>query len=193
MSPPPVLLLHGIWHRGDQMRSIARALRDHGRDRVRAIDFTPASGAATISELADQVDREARAIGAGDRIDLVGFSMGALVGRFWIKRRGGAELTRRYVSIAGPHHGTRTAHLWPTPGAREMRPGSELMNDLAADEAEWLGVEAAVVWNPLDLMIVPAASARLAGADDRSISVALHGLMPYDRRVVSSVVEFLSR
>lgn len=191
-ASPPVLLLHGIWHRGDQMRAIARALRAHGRERVRAIDFSLAWGGATISELAAQVDHEARTLSSGgERIDIVGFSMGALAGRFWIKRRGGAPLTRRYVSIAGPHHGTWTAYLWPTPGARELRPESDLLHDLTTDENEWHGVEAAALWNPLDLMIVPATSARLAGARDSSIPVVLHGLMPYDRRVVTAVVDFL--
>jgi triacylglycerol lipase len=174
------------------MRVIERALRARGRDVVKALDFAPASGAATISDLASQVDHEARALASNGPIDVVGFSMGALVGRFWIKRRGGADLTRRYVSIAGPHHGTRTAHLWPTAGGRDMRPGSELVADLASDEGDWNG-EAAVVWNPLDLMIVPATSARLEGTTISSIPVALHGLMPYDRRVVAAVIDFLDR
>ena len=44
------------------------------------------------------------------RLDIVGFSMGALASRHYIQRGAGKQRVRRFVSISGPHAGTLTAY-----------------------------------------------------------------------------------
>src|SRR5262249_55564190 len=98
----------------------------------------------------------------------------------------------RFVSISGPHAGTANAYALPLAGVREMRPGSDLLTDLARDADPWGEVEVHCFWTPFDLMVVPAQSAILPGA--RSVQrfpVAIHRWMLTDARVISAVRDVL--
>ena len=127
------------------------------------------------------------------RVDVVGFSMGALVSRFFIQRGGGKRCVRRFVSLSGPHEGTVFGALGWTQGARQMRRGSALLRELAADTEPYGDVEVFAARTPFDLMIVPSASAIIPTAkENRTFNVPLHGMMVNDARVIGWVVQALS-
>ncbi|HJL18639.1 MAG TPA: alpha/beta fold hydrolase [Sandaracinaceae bacterium LLY-WYZ-13_1] len=187
----PTLLVHGIWDDGARFDRLRAALERAGAPRVEALDLWPNDGSAPIERLAAQVQARADAMGV-ERIDLVGFSMGALVGRWWLQRMGGRDRVRRFVSISGPHHGTATAWALSRAGVRQMRPGSPLLADLASDEDPWGEVEVHSIWTPWDLMIVPPRSSRLRGArGEHRIGVPLHRWMIRHPEAVSTVVRVL--
>jgi len=194
-SAPPVLLVHGIWHSGAQMAAVQARLQAAGRQ-AEVIDLVPADGSAPILVLAAQVARAADALAASsgaEKIDLVGFSMGALVARAYVQRLGGRTRVRRFVSLSGPHAGTVTARLSSTPGAVDMRPDSALLRDLAADPDPWGPVEVHAFYTPFDLMVFPAETARLPGArSTRTFPVLLHRWMVTDERVLAAVAEALT-
>lgn len=194
-SLPPALLVHGIHDTARTFRKVREALTSAGQRSVRAVDLTPNNGDAPICELARQVDDAAAALlkeTGSSRIDLVGFSMGSLVSRYWIQRLGGRERARRFISISGPHAGTWLAHLSGRAGIRDMRPGSALLCDLEADEDPWGQVEAHVLYTPLDLMILPARSSVLRkAASEQTIPVVFHPLMLSDRRVIERITSLL--
>jgi triacylglycerol esterase/lipase EstA (alpha/beta hydrolase family) len=190
----PVLLVHGI---DDDHRTLAN-LREHllaaGFADVEAVDLRPNDGSGGLPPLAHQVRDAAdrlRARTGATRVDVVAFSMGALVTRYWLMRLDGKPAVRRFVSISGPHHGTLTAYLGRNEGVQQMRPGSPLLADLARDEGDWAPVEVVSFWTPLDLMIFPPSSSVLAGATQRTFPVPAHPLMLHDRRVLEAVVEAL--
>jgi len=192
--PPPVLLVHGIYNDHLTMAPVRDFLLSRGLTDVEAIDLVPNDGSAGIPALAEQVRNAALALRArtgADRVDVVAFSMGSLVTRYWLMRGDGQAVVRRFVSIAGPHHGTLVAFLGFNEGARQMRPDSPLLADLARDEGAWGPVEVVSFWTPLDLMIVPAQSSRLKGAPDRAFTVLAHPLMLYDARVLEAVADAL--
>ncbi len=195
METTPVLLVHGIWDTAAVMMPLKKGLERRGIERVHAIDLVPRGGRASIAELGAIVAREADALAEREgsaRIDVVGFSMGALVSRWYVQRGGGRERVRRFVSISGPHHGTRSAHLLPFAAVRDMRPGSDLLRDLAADADPFGDVDVHCVYTPFDLLILPAKSSVLPGArSTRAIKVVLHGLMILDRRVHDHVADIL--
>lgn len=191
----PVLLVHGIDDDARSLAPLAEGLARAGFQDVQIVELKPNNGAAPISVLAGQVAEAAgslRARTGSARVDVVAFSMGALVSRYYLQRLEGRSHVRRFVSISGPHAGTLTGWLRANPGARDMRPGSELLRGLAADEAAFGDVQVFSLWTPLDLMIVPARSSRLAGARERTIPVVLHPLMLRDGRVLRSVEEALT-
>src|SRR6187397_651848 len=108
----PVLLVHGIWDDGARFDRLRTALEEAHIGPIAALDFAPNDGSGRIEDLAVQVESAVAGLlenSAVPRIDLVGFSMGALVARYWLQRLGGKERTRRFVSISGPHGGTLTA------------------------------------------------------------------------------------
>jgi len=162
-----------------------------------AIDLLPNDGRAIVPVLAAQVahavDEAIASIDGDDpRVDVVGFSMGALVTRYYLQRGGGKSRVRRFVSISGPHAGTINALALPFAGVRQMRPGSELLRDLASDPDPWGPVEVHTVWTPYDLMILPARSSKLPGArSERVIPVKMHRWMITDPRVLDHVASLL--
>lgn len=193
----PVLLVHGIWDSATRIRSLWAGLRLRGVRLAHAIDLVPNDGRAPIATLGEIVAREAHALrerARTERIDIVGFSMGALVTRWFLQRGGGKDVVARFVSISGPHHGTLTAYALPFAGVRDMRPNSALLRDLASDEDPFGDVEVHCLYTPYDATIVPAASSVLPKATSvRAFPVPLHRWMIGDGRVLDHVCALLNR
>ena len=167
-------------------------LEEKGRE-PHALDLIPGNGEAALDDLARQVAAYIESNFTADRsIDLVGFSMGGLVARFYLQRLGGASRTRRLITIGSPHNGTWTAYVRSSPGVRQMRPGSAFLQDLNGDIAALDPVRVTSIWTPFDLMILPAASSRFNGARNIRINVGAHPLMVRDRRVLELVHQLLA-
>lgn len=199
----PTLLVHGIWDTGAKLDRLRRGLGDRGIAPVSCLDLVPNDGSAPISLLAESVEKAARALATehGERIDLVGFSMGALVSRYFVQRLSGKSLVRRFVSVSGPHAGTTLARVVPDRlhrtemlGVRDMRPKSELLTDLEEDADPFGPVEVHVLYTPFDLMILPAKSSRLRGAaSETEVPVPLHRLMISHPRAIGAIADRLLR
>lgn len=191
---PPVLLVHGIWDSRERLRPLQDGLIARGLGPILAPSLIPNDGRARIEELARQVATHVdEVLPDGGPIDVVGFSMGALVARTWIQLGGGRARVRRFVSISGPHHGTRTAFALPLTGVRQMRPGSDLLRALADDPAPWGDVEVHCLYTPFDVMVTPARTSVLPGArSSRAIPVLLHRWMITDARALDAIAEILS-
>ena len=189
----PVVLVHGIDDTGRVFGAMGRALREAGWD-VRVVDYTPSNGAVGIDCLPEQMREYVEThFGAGEQFDLVGFSLGGLVSRYYVQKLGGWERVRRLVTISSPHNGTLTAFFRRNAAARQMRPGSAFLAALN-DDLEWTRrVEWTSIWTPFDLMILPAHSSRVRQAENRRIRVLMHPLMLTDRRVIRLVQEILGR
>ena len=191
----PVVLVHGIWDSGKIFEKLGTALTRAGKS-IDSIDLVPPDGSRSIASMAEDVAAavtRAQEGAGGARVDLVGFSMGALVSRFFIQRGGGKLRVRRFVSLSGPHEGTVIGALGLTPGARQMRRGSALLRDLAADADPYGDVEVFAARTPFDLMILPSTSSIIPAAkENRTFNVPLHKLMVSDARVTRWVVGVLS-
>jgi len=187
----PVLLVHGIWDTVARLEPLRAGLAARGVGGLCPVALRPNTGSAPLRTLAESLAQEAAALSAATgyaRVDVVGFSMGALVTRLWIQRLGGRDLVRRFVSVSGPHHGTRTAWGLPLAGVREMRPGSVLLRDLAADPDPFGAVEVHCLYTPWDLMVQPAESAILPGSRSVcAIPVWLHRAMITDPRSLDAI------
>lgn len=192
MGSKPVLLVHGL---GDTVAVFnhMQAYLEHAGFSVHAFDLVPNNGRAPLPELAQQLDGQIRGTFDGsDPIDLIGFSMGGLVSRYYLQRLGGKKRVRRLVTIGTPHNGTWSAYVWDSPGLRNMRPGSAFPRDLNRDIQTLEGVLLASIWTPFDLMIVPATSSRVPVGRSISVGTLLHPLLVRDRRVMRVVLDILS-
>ncbi len=132
---PPVLLVHGIDDTERAFAAWVHGFRNAALE-VHLLNLVPNDGKVGLDELANQF---AAFIGSrfsgNQRFDIVAFSMGGLVSRYYLQRLGGVERVEKFISISAPHHGTWTAFLRANAGARQMRPGSEFLKDLANDAA----------------------------------------------------------
>jgi triacylglycerol esterase/lipase EstA (alpha/beta hydrolase family) len=189
----PVLLVHGIWDTGTKLAPIARGLEAAGVPRTACITLSKNDGSVHLMDLAREVAAAAAAL--GPKIDLVGFSMGALISRAYVQRLGGRDHVRRFVSIAGPQNGTLWARFAGAGarGVRDMAPDSALLRDLETDADPWGDVEVHTLWTPYDGMIVPPRSSVMRGTrSDARLPILVHRWLASDPRAVEHVVRVLT-
>jgi triacylglycerol lipase len=187
----PVVLVHGLWDTARLFEQMGSLLRSKGLQ-VYSLDLIPNNGDASLEHLANQLADFIRdAFPAAQPVDLVGFSMGGLVARYYVQRLNGLDRVRKLITISSPHKGTWTAFLGRNPGARQMRPGSEFLQDLNRDAAILERIQFTTIWTPFDLMIFPARSSELGCGQSMRVNVAIHRLMVRDRRVLELVHRLL--
>jgi triacylglycerol lipase len=189
----PILLVHGLMDTSYKMRKIASHLRGLGWQ-VFDIDLIPNNGAAKLEILAGQVaDLIERTFDPDRSIDLLGFSMGGLVARYYIQRLGGIDRIQRFITISTPHNGTIAAHFSIQPGCIQMRPDHEFMKDLNRDVDRLNSLNFTSLWTPFDLIILPPSSSQLGIGTEQTIPAITHPLMVSDPRTLNAIVDALSQ
>jgi triacylglycerol lipase len=187
----PVLLVHGLNDTGAVFEKMTPYLKKKGW-RVHDLDLIPCNGDAPLDYLAEQVTGYIdKNIPAEQPLDLVGFSMGGIVSRYYLQRLGGIKRVQRFVSIASPHRGTLTAYGSLRPGCVQMRPDSKFLQDLNRDIAMLEKLNFTSIWTPFDLMILPAHSSQLPVGKDVQVWAATHPWMLTDKQSLKAVVKAL--
>lgn len=193
VAPPPVLLIHGIDDTAEIFDPLKGYLSDRGWANIHALNLHPSNGDAGLDVLARQVqDYVDRYLADAATFDIVGFSMGGIIGRYYLQRLGGLARVRQFVTLSSPHNGTWTGYLRPNAGASQMRPNSDFLRDLNSTVDELNQVKFTSVWTPYDLMIVPANSSRLPVGDMVQLPVLTHPFMVSDERSLAKIVELLN-
>ena len=172
-----LVLVHGLW---DHPRVFSRLLAYLQRDDVNI--FTPnlshQFGRTSLNKLSYELDRLIiNHYGCDVPINLLGFSMGGLISRIWLQKRGGAIRTSRFVSVGSPHRGTYTAQLvpsWLLRGVAEMKCGSYLIEDLNGSINVLHEVQCCSYFCKWDLMVFPGWHAILPVGPHYSLPVLTH-------------------
>lgn len=192
VTPTPVLLIHGIDDTIAIFAPLKQYLSDRGWPEIHALNLLPNNGDLGLDKLAEQVrDYIDHHLAAQPQIDILGFSMGGIIGRYYIQRLGGLQRVRRFVTLSSPHNGTWTAYFRANAGASQMRPNSEFLQDLNQTVEELEQIEFTSVWTPYDMMIVPTESSRLPVGTMRQLPVLAHPFMVSDERSLALVAEVL--
>ncbi|MEV0598675.1 alpha/beta fold hydrolase [Streptomyces sp. NPDC050315] len=130
--PRPVVLVHGTFgNRGYTWTKAAPLLRQHGY-RIFRPDYgqhiSPLLfGLGDIKESAEQlgkfVDEVLRRTGA-EQVDMVGFSQGGMMPRYYLSALGGAPKVHHFIGLSPSNHGITAQGLMnlarQIPGAREL-------------------------------------------------------------------------
>jgi triacylglycerol lipase len=124
-------------------------------------------------------------------IDLVGYSMGGIVSRYYVQRLGGIDRVQRFITLSSPHHGTLAAYSLPLPGYLDMRPGSRLLRDLNQDVTMLKRIDFTSMWTPFDAIIVPANSSQMPVGREIRLNILLHRQMVTDDRSLNALVKEL--
>ena len=125
------------------------------------------------------------------RFAIIGFSMGALVVRYYLQELGGYRRADAFFSICGPHAGTLTAYMYPSEGVYQMRPRSEFLIRLDQSADRLAGIPITCYWTPFDLMVRPIESAKWLRAEHVRIPAPLHSIMVFDRRLYRDIEQRL--
>lgn len=183
-----VVLVHGIFDNGSIFRHLVHVLKADGHT-CWVPALKPSDGRKGIHSLAVQLKAYIeRHIEPDTAIAIVGFSMGCLVSRQYMQILGGANRTKAFFAISGPHDGTLTAYLYIGQGARDMRPRSELLNTLNQSAQTLDAVPLFAYWTSRDVTIFPASSSDWHLASYRLDAKALlHRLMPHNEQVCRDI------
>jgi triacylglycerol lipase len=193
----PILLVHGIMDNRSVFTVFRRTLRRRGFGVVHAVNYSLFIGDIrdAAHQLRTHVERLRERTGA-EKVHIVGHSLGGMIARYYVQRMGGSETVDTLVTLGSPHTGTLTAYLVPTPLAAQLRPGSELLAELA-EPAPGCSTRFLVVWSRMDQMIVPQRNARLSHPDLDVEQLELrdvgHLSLPIDPRSVHWVAAALAR
>ncbi|WP_421655931.1 esterase/lipase family protein [Leptothermofonsia sp. ETS-13] len=188
----PVLLIHGIWDTGIIFHSMRSHLTQRGWS-VYDLDMKPNNGDSELEHLAAQVaDYIDDTFVPGTQLDIVGYSMGGIVSRYYIQRMGGAQRVRRFITLSSPHNGTWVAYGSFRPGCIQMRPNSSFLEDLNRDMTALEQLNFTSIWTPLDTMIVPASSSQMPVGKNIKVWVPAHHYMVSDPRSLRVVATALT-
>ncbi len=184
-----ILLLHGIFDTGRIFNKLVCALEVEGHV-CHAPSLQPSDGRHGIHALACSVERYVdEHLPKNEPFLLIGFSMGGVVSRQYLQVLGGCARVPVFFSMSCPHTGSLASYLCYGQGARDMRPGSPLLANLAASEAVLDGMQIHNYWTSLDLVIIPPHHCLWSRADSEMDARALlHRWMPSDPRVCADIV-----
>jgi len=178
--PGPVLLVPGYGGQTGSLHVLAARIRATGRQA--SVVRLPGTGTGSLITDAGVLNAAAdRALrGGAPSVDVIGYSAGGVVALLWAREDDGSHKARRVVTLGSPFHGTRLAAdaAGVLPGAcpaacQQLVPGSPLLVQLdhapVPSRPRWLSL-----WTTDDEVVLPADSARLAGA----INVPIQSLCP---------------
>ena len=188
----PLLLVHGIWDTAKVFLRMIPFLNERGW-KVYDLDLLPNNGTRGLDDLAQQVANKIDAIFPPQQpFDLLGFSMGGIVSRYYIQRLGGIKRVQRFIALSAPNHGTRTAYFNQGLGCVQMRPNSGFLRDLNSDAQILSQINFTSIWTPYDMMIVPADSSRMPVGDNIVVPVWNHAWMLTDSKSLNAIATALS-
>ena len=99
----PIILIHGLWNTSSVFSSITSKLDEKGIEYF-APTLNNEYGMTAIVELSKLLNKLIlEKYGFTEEIDILGFSMGGIIGRYWIKKFNGYKRTRRFITIGSPN------------------------------------------------------------------------------------------
>lgn len=199
-GPPPLLLIHGFLGTRGSMYPLERRLIEDG---FTVFSFNlGAFNARDIRRSAFLIHRKIESILAQtsvSKIDILGHSMGGLIGLYYIKKLGGHARVRRLIMMGAPIKGTWTAlvgvlslGLWSA-SSWQLLPRSRFLDELnqgpIPPEVEVYTLAAARDW------VCPLPTTRLHGAKAITLPMGHSSLVvsPEVYKRIKAVLEARSR
>jgi pimeloyl-ACP methyl ester carboxylesterase len=184
----PIILLHGLVDNRSIFTLLRRHLQRRGFGRVMTLNYSPftqdvRTAAARLARLVEQTCEQT----GYERVHVVGHSLGGVVARYYVQRMGGDERVHTLVTLGSPHGGTHAARLLPQRLVRQLRPGSELLAELA-EPAATCRTRFVAFWSDLDQLIVPKRNARIDHPDLSVRNVLLRGVGHMSLPIAGDVV-----
>jgi triacylglycerol esterase/lipase EstA (alpha/beta hydrolase family) len=187
----PVLLVHGVMCNAGVWYGFRRRLAVLGISPIYAMSYGPplASIERFADQLAEKIDVVLASTGARDVV-IVAHSMGGLVSRAYLRRRGGAKV-RRLITIGAPHRGSMHARFFPGQSLAEMRPDNAWLDELNVERAQ--GVPVVSLWSWHDSMVTPQTSSYLDWAENVVLTGIGHNALLDDDVVAERVAAEIRR
>lgn len=194
-SEPPVLIIHGFLGTRGSMYMLERRLVEDG---FVVVSFNLGTlNVRDIRRSAFLIHRKIERILAqtpSQRIDIIGHSMGGLIGLYYVKKLGGHARVRKLIMMGTPVRGTwvalmgvMTLGLWST-SSWQLLPRSRFLDELAQGPLP-PGVEVHTIAAARD-WVVPLPTTRISGANATTVPLG-HSSLVVSEEVYRRVVHTL--
>ena len=192
----PIVLIHGLWNTSDIFKSLTKELDRYSIDyfaptlqhdfgKVSIIDLTKSLNELIINKY-----------GYYKEIDLLGFSMGGIIGSYWLKYFEGHRRINKFISVGSPHKGTFTAQLvpeFPLKGISEMKIKSKFLKELYSSDEFLTDINCISFFTKWDLMVFPGWKAYLPKGRKYALNILKHkNLMKNEYAIKEIVKEIIS-
>ena len=189
-GPRPIILVHGYAMNRANFLPLAARLARAGLGPIVGFEYwTLGKTASAAKKLAALVD-EVRARTGAATVDIVGHSMGGVVGRYYVTLGGGDGVVANLVTLGTPHAGTEASAVGIGRPIRELMGNSSLLTRLAtAKRPEHTRIT--VIWSRADALVPSAREAHLVGTDELILDDVGHLGLLASRRVATAIIERL--
>ena len=188
----PIILIHGLWNTSSIFSSITSKLDDIGIDYF-APTLEHSYGMTSIIDLTNILNELIlEKYGFKKELDILGFSMGGIIGRYWIQKFNGYKRTRRLLSIGSPHKGTLMAQLvprYPFRGISEMKINSNFLREIEKNDFFLADIDCINFFTYWDLMVFPSWWTNLNFGKKISVKVYKHRNLVRDESVVEKIID----
>ena len=188
----PIILIHGLWNNSSIFSHITSKLDEIGIEYF-APTLNHSYGMTSIIDLTHILnDLILEKYGLEKEIDILGFSMGGIIGRHWLQKFNGYKRTRRLISIGSPHKGTLMAQFipkYPFKGISEMKINSKFLRGLANNDVFLNDIECINFFTYWDLMVFPGWWTNLNFGKKIPVKVYKHRNLVRNKSVVDKIID----
>ena len=185
-------MIHGLWNNSSIFSSITSKLDNYGIEYF-APTLEHSFGMTSIIDLTVTLNELIlMKYGLKKEIDIIGFSMGGIIGRYWLQKFNGYKRTRRLISIGSPHKGTLLAQFvpkYPFRGISEMKINSKFLRELAKNDFFLGEIECISFFTYWDLMVFPGWWTNLNFGEKISVKVFKHRNLVRTSFSVEKIIE----
>ena len=173
----PIIFIHGLWNTSAIFNNLLNRLDNYNVEYY-APTLDHYFGRISIEDLAENLDELiTKKYGKKREIDILGFSMGGIIARYWISKLDGYLNTKRFISIGSPHCGSLTAQLVPKnlfKGISEMKINSSLLKELSEYDYLLKKIDCISFYTKWDFMVFPGWRANLPVGKKYSLNIYKH-------------------
>ena len=196
LNTRPIVLIHGLWNTSDIFKSFTRKL-DQYSIKYYAPTLQHDFGKVSINDLTKSLNKLIiDKYGINKEIDLLGFSMGGIIGSYWLKNYNGNKRVKKFISVGSPHQGTFTAQIvprFPFKGISEMKINSKLLKELYISNDFLDDVNCVSFFTKWDLMVTPGWKAYLPKGKKYVLNIFKHKNLIKNEFAINEIVkEFIN-
>ena len=194
-SGRPILLVHGYLHDSSAWVYVRKHLASKGFGPIYTLNLIhPFRSIRSYAQLvAKKAEQIAEATGRRDLI-LMGHSMGGLVSSWYATKLAPAGTITDVVTLGSPLNGTYVAWIALGPNGKEMKPGSEFIQELQEAIAKNSDIQFYHIGTKTDQLIVPSSSAWFGDSVERQFAVEDigHVTLLFSKRILNKISQWIS-
>jgi triacylglycerol lipase len=191
MTKMNIVLVHGFISTGKIFFYIKKKLEAQGH-KCYAPTLKPIDAKYGIEDLAIKLkDYIKNNLEPDSNFVLVGFSLGAIVCRYYLQELGNIDRVDRLITISAPHHGSYLSYIYPGKGMKQLRPNSDFLKNLKQKEFLLKTLTLFSYRTPLDLMIIPNNSSIWDIATNKKFISPMHSSMLINSKLIKEIIKEL--